>query len=115
MVGLLALAMILFFGVMVIGIVGGLLKLIFWLVFLPFRLVFKLLALPFIALGLLLKVLVGVVLLPLFLGLGVVAVVGVGLIAVLGLLVPILPLVLAGLVVWALVKLVSRPAAVTRA
>jgi hypothetical protein len=115
MLGLLALGTILLFGLMAIGIVGGLLKLVFWLVFLPFRLAIKLLALPFIALGLLLKLAVGVFLLPLFLVLGVVALVGVGLVAVLGLLVPILPLVLAGLVVWALVKLVSRPAAATRA
>jgi hypothetical protein len=112
---LLALGTLILFGLLVVGVVGGVLKLVFWLLFLPFRLALKLLALPFLALGLLLKVLFGLLLLPLFLVLGVVAIVGFGLVAVLGLLVPILPLVVAGLVVWGLVKLFSRPAAVTRA
>jgi hypothetical protein len=84
-------------------------------IFLPFRLALKLLALPFLAFGLLLKLIFGVLLLPLFLVLGVLAIVGFGLVALLGLLLPILPLVVAGLVVWGLVKLFSRPAAPTRA
>ena len=112
---LLALGTLLLFGFLVIGLVGGLLKLVFWVLFLPFRLALKLLALPFLAIGLLLKLLVGVLLLPLFLVLGVLALVGFGIVAVIGLLVPVLPLVVAGLVVWGLVKLFSRPAAVTRA
>ena len=112
---LLALGTLLLFGLLVIGLVGGLLKLVFWLLFLPFRLALKLLALPFMALGLLLKLVFGVLLLPLFLVLGVVALVGFGLVALLGLLVPILPLIIAGLVVWGLVKAFSRPAAASRA
>ena len=112
---MLALGMLLLFGLLVVGLVGGLLKLVFWVLFLPFRLALKLLALPLLALGLLLKVLFGVLLLPLFLVLGVLALVGFGLVALLGLLVPILPLIVAGLVVWGLVKIFSRPAAVTRA
>jgi hypothetical protein len=56
-----------------------------------------------------------VLLLPLFLVLGVVAIAGVGIVAVLGLLMPLLPLIVAGLVVWGLVKFFSRPAAATRA
>jgi hypothetical protein len=112
---LLALATILLFGLLVIGIVGGLLKMVFWLLFLPFRLALKLLTLPFLALGLLLKLVFGVLLLPLFLVLGLLALAGLGLVAVLGLLAPLLPLILAGLVVWGLVKLFSRPAAATRA
>jgi hypothetical protein len=112
---LLALGTLLLFGLLVVGLVGGLLKLAFWVLFLPFRLALKLLALPFLALGLLLKLLFGVLLLPLFLVLGAVAIVGFGLVAVLGLLVPLLPLIVAGLVVWGLVKLLSRPAAATRA
>ncbi len=112
---LLALGTLLLFGLLVIGLVGGLLKLVFWLLFLPFRLALKLLALPFMALGLLLKLAFGVLLLPLFLVLGVVALVGFGLVALLGLLVPILPLIIAGLVVWGLVKAFSRPAAASRA
>ena len=112
---MLALGMLLLFGLLVVGLVGGLLKLVFWVLFLPFGLALKLLALPFLAIGLLLKVLFGVLLLPLFLVLGVLALVGFGLVALLGLLVPILPLIVAGLVVWGLVKIFSRPAAVTRA
>lgn len=112
---LLALATLLLFGLLIVGVVAGLLKLVFWLVFLPFRLALKLLALPFIALGLLLKVIFGVLLLPVFLVLGCVVLAGAGLVALLGLLAPLLPLVLAGLVVWGLVKLFSRPAAATRA
>jgi hypothetical protein len=112
---LLALGMLLLFGLLVVGLVGGLLKLVFWVLFLPFRLALKLLALPFLALGLLLKVLFGVLLLPLFLVFGVLAIAGAGLVAVIGLLVPVLPLILAGLVVWGLVKFFSRPAAATRA
>jgi nitrate reductase NapE component len=115
MLELLALGTLLLFGLLVVGLVGGLLKLVFWLLFLPFRLALKLLALPFLALGLLLKLVFGVLLLPLFLVLGVVAVVGFGLVALLGLLLPVLPLIIAGLVVWGLVKFFSRPAAVTRA
>ena len=75
---LLALGTLLLFGFLVIGLVGGLLKLVFWVLFLPFRLALKLLALPSLAIGLLLKLLVGVLLLPLFLVLGVLALVGFG-------------------------------------
>ncbi|MFO7694605.1 MAG: hypothetical protein R6V57_16080 [Vicinamibacterales bacterium] len=112
---LLALGMLLFVGLLVVGLVGGLLKLVFWLLFLPFRVALKLLALPFLALGLLLKLVVGVLLLPLFLVLGVIALAGFGVMALLGLLVPLLPLIVAALVVWGLAKAFSRPAAATRA
>jgi hypothetical protein len=88
---------------------------VFWLVFLPLRVAGKLIALPFIALGLFFKVLFGVMLLPLLLVFGVIALVGFGLVAVVGLLVPLLPLLAAGLLVWALVKLFSRPAVMPRA
>jgi hypothetical protein len=111
----LALGTLLLFGLLVVGLVGGVLKLVFWLLFLPFRLALKLLALPFLALGLLLKLLFGVLLLPLFLVCGVLALAAFGIVAVVGLLVPVLPLIVAGLVVWGLVRLFSRPAAATRA
>ena len=104
MVELLALGTILLFGLLVIGLVGGVLKLIFWLVFLPLRLA-----------GGILKLLVGLLFLPILLIVGVVAFVGFGIVALLGLLLPILPLVLAGLLVWGLVKVFSRPAAASRA
>jgi hypothetical protein len=111
---LLALGTILLFGLLVLALVGAILKMLFWLVFLPLRLAGTLIALPFIALGFLFKILFGVLLLPIIAVVGIVALVGFGLVAVLGLLLPLLPLVLAGLVVWGLVKLFSRPAAVSR-
>jgi len=104
MVELLALGTLLLFGLLVVGIVGGLLKLAFWLIFLPFRLALTLL-----------KLVVGVLLLPLFLVLGVIALVGFGLVALLGVLVPLLPVIVAAAVVWGLVKAFSRPATATRA
>lgn len=104
MVELLALGTLFLFGLMMIGIVGGLLKLAFWLIFLPFRLALTLL-----------KLVVGVLLLPLFLVLGVIALVGFALVALLGVLVPLLPLIVAVAVVWGLAKAFSRPATVTRA
>jgi hypothetical protein len=87
---------------------------LFWLVFLPLRLAAKLIMLPVIALGFLFKIIFGVLLLPVVAVGGIVALLGFGLVAVLGILVPLLPVVLAGLVVWGLVKLFSRPAAVSR-
>ena len=111
---LLALGTILLFGLLVLGFVGAILKMVFWLVFLPLRLAGKLIALPFIAIGFLFKLVFGVLLLPVIAVGGIVALVGFGLVAVLGILLPILPLVLAGLVVWGLVKLFSRPAVVSR-
>lgn len=104
MIELLALGTLLLFGLLIVGIVGGLLKLAFWLLFLPFRLALTLL-----------KVVVGVLLLPLFLVLGVIALVGFGLVALLGVLVPLLPLMLAAALIWGLVKVFSRPPAATRA
>ena len=104
MVELLALGTLFLFGILIVGIVGGLLKLAFWILFLPFRLALTLL-----------KLVLGVLLLPLFLVLGVIALVGFGLVALLGVLVPLLPLILAAAVVWGIVKAFSRPAAATRA
>jgi hypothetical protein len=114
MLELLALGAFLLFGVLILGFVGAILKLVFWLVFLPLRLAAKLIALPFVLLGVFFKVLFGVMLLPIIAVVGTVALVGFGLVAVVGLLLPLLPLVLAGLLVWGLVKLFSRPAAVSR-
>jgi len=99
MIEALALGTMALFGLLVIGLVGGLLKLVFWVLLLPLRLV-----------GLFLKLLVGLLLLPVFLVVAVVGVLGFGLIALLGLLLPLLPIILLGLGVWAVVKLVSRPA-----
>jgi len=99
MIEALALGTMALFGLLVIGLVGGLLKLVFWVILLPLRLV-----------GLFLKLLVGLLLLPVVLVAVVVGALAFGLIAILGLLLPLLPIILLGLGVWAIVKLVSRPA-----
>jgi hypothetical protein len=89
----------------VLGFVFFLLKLVFWAVFFPIRLLFKLLWIPvglaFGALGMLI-------------GLPIILVVGGGVLvfgliaAVLALLLPLAPLVLFGLLLWAIFR--SRPA-----
>jgi len=99
MIEALALGTMALFGLLVIGLVGGLLKLVFWVILLPLRLV-----------GLFLKLLVGLLLLPVVLVAVVVGALGFGLIALLGLLLPLLPIILLGLGVRAIVKVVSRPA-----
>jgi len=114
MFGLLALGAFLLFGMMLLGLVGGILKLVFWLVFLPLRLLGKLIALPFLAIGFFFKLLFGVMFLPLLLVGGLIALVFVVLAALVGLIVPLMPLLIAGVVVWGLVKVFSRPAVVTR-
>jgi len=112
---LLAVGALVLFGVLILGLVGAVLKLVFWLVFLPLRLAAKLIVLPFIAVGFFFKLLFGVLLLPVILVGGLVALVGFGLAAIVGLLLPLLPLVLVGLAIWGFVKLVSRPAVAPRA
>jgi hypothetical protein len=112
MLELLALVMVVFGGILLLGVVVAVLKLAFWLILLPFRLLFGLLFLPFLVVGFLLKLLFGVLLLPV---LGVLAVVAIGGALVAGLLaivVPLLPVVLAGLAVFALAKYLNRPATV---
>ena len=116
MFGLLTLGAFVLFGVMLLGLVGGILKLVFWLLFLPLRLLGKLVALPFMAIGVFFKLMFGVMLLPLLAVGGVIALVFVVLTALVSLIVPLMPLLIAGVVVWGLVKVFSRPvAAVPRA
>lgn len=112
MFGLLALIGFLFFGMMLVGLVGGILKLAVSLLVLPFKLLGKLIALPFMAIGLFFKLLFGVMFLPVLVVGGVIAFVFVAISAIIGLLVPLMPLLIAGVVVWGAVKIFSRPAAV---
>lgn len=114
MFGLLALGAFLLFGMMLLGLIGGILKLVFWVLFLPLRLLGQLIALPFLAAGVFLKLLFGVMLLPLLLVGGLVVLVFGVLAALVGLLVPLMPLLIAGVVVWGLVKVFSRPAVMPR-
>ena len=79
-------------GVLVIGVVGAVIKL-----------VFKLILLPFLLLGFLLKLVLGLMLLPIIAAVGLVALAFVVIGGLFAVVVPLLPLVLAGLlVVWPL-------------
>lgn len=102
-VGLLALAVL---GA-ALAVIGLTIRALVWLVLLPLKIVFGLLILPFLLLKLLFGIAVGVVVLPVV---GVIAVVGavIGVVA-LGamLLVPLLPLLVVALLIWAAVKLFS--------
>lgn len=112
MFGLLMLGLFLFCGLLIVGMVGAVLKLVFWLVFLPIRIAMKLIALPFLAIGVFLKVIVGVLLLPVLAIGGVIGILGLGMVALMAVLLPLLPVALAGLAVWGLVRLLARPAVV---
>ncbi len=100
MFGLLALGLIVGSILLVVGVVGAVLKLAFWLVFLPLRLV-----------GVFLKVALGLLFLPILILGGLFAILGIGI----AILAPLLPFVLLGLIVWGVVKLASRPAVLPRA
>ncbi|MDO8835935.1 MAG: hypothetical protein Q7V01_10070 [Vicinamibacterales bacterium] len=97
----LALGVLLVGGLLVIGLIGTILKLLLKLIFLPFLL-----------LGFVLKLALGLLLLPVIAVAGVVGAVGLVVAGLFALVLPLLPIVLAGLVVVALVKWLSRPAAV---
>ena len=100
---LLALGVLLVGGLLVIGLIGSILKLVFKLIFLPFLL-----------LGFVLKLALGLLLLPVVAVAGVVGVSGLVLAGLFAVVLPLLPIVLAGVLVVALVKWLSRPAAVQR-
>jgi len=101
----------LFFVAAFVGLIGfavvALLKFVFWIVFLPVRLLFKLLTLPFLLIKWTFLGLFGLLLAPLALILVVV-----GLLSVVAALVaPLLPLLVLAFIVWALVRLFKgRPA-----
>jgi uncharacterized membrane protein len=63
------------------------------------------------AVGVFFKLLFGVMFLPLLFAGGLVVLVGLILTTVVGLLVPLMPLLIVGVVVWGLVKVFSRPGA----
>lgn len=93
-------------ALLVVASVGlVILKLIFWIVLLPFRLLFWLLLLPF----LLFKAVIGFLALVLVGPLVLLALVASAIAAALALLVPLLPLVALGLLIWLLVK-ATQPA-----
>lgn len=99
------------FAAAVVGLIGfavvGLVKFVFWVVFLPIRLVFKLLTLPFLLIKWTFMGLFGLLLAPVALILLVVGLFGV----LAALVAPLLPLLVLAFIVWALVRLFrGRPA-----
>lgn len=100
MLELLAFGALLAGGLLVIGVVGAVIKLAFFLVFLPFRL-----------LGFFLKLVLGIMLLPIVGVLGLLALVFVVVGGLLAVIVPLMPVVLAGLLIVALAKWLVRPRA----
>ena len=94
----------------VLGLIFFVLKLVMWTVFLPFRILSKLLWIPFGLVTGAIGLAAGAALLPILLLVGgVVALVGLGA-AVFALRIPAIPFVLLGLVVWAFMR--RQPAAV---
>jgi hypothetical protein len=91
-----------------VAIVLVMLKVLLWIVLLPFRLLFALLLLPLLALKAFLGVLALIVVGPFVLA---AALVG-GLLAAIAILAPLLPLALLALLVWVIVR-ASQPTAVT--
>ena len=92
----------------VVGVVFLVFKIVLFLVFLPFRLLFKLLWIPFGLIGGAFSLVAGAAIVPVLLTVGVaVAVIG-AIAALLALLVPAIPFILLGLMVWALMR--KRPA-----
>ena len=81
----------------VLGMIGLVLKLVFFVVFLPFRI-----------LGGVLKLTLGLLLLPVIAIAGVVGIVGLGVAAIFALLLPLIPVALAVLAVWGLARLLAR-------
>lgn len=99
------------FAVMaVVGILFLVFKIVLWAVFMPFRLLFKLLWLPVGLIGGAFSLAAGAAILPILLLVGVVVAVVGAIAALLALLVPAIPFLLLGLMIWAFMR--RRPTAV---
>jgi len=97
MVELLAIGAGLVFLTVVLGLIALVFKLVFFAITLPFRI-----------LGGILKLTLGLLLLPVLAIAGVVGALGLGVAAIFALLVPLLPVALAVFAVWGLAKFLSR-------
>ncbi|MCX6543257.1 MAG: hypothetical protein NTV05_02460 [Acidobacteria bacterium] len=84
---------------LVLGLIAAVFHVVFWLAFLPFRIV-----------GVVFRLAFGVLLLPILAIVGIVVLLGLGIAAIFAVLLPLVPVVLAVLVVWGLAKLLARPA-----
>jgi hypothetical protein len=107
---LMGLGVLLVCGLIVVGTIGVILKLAFWVVLFPLRLALKLIALPFLLVGVAIKLAFGLLLLPILGVVGLIAVVGLVIGGILAILVPLLPVLLVGLAIVAVVKSRAKPA-----
>ena len=92
-----------------LGAVFFFIRFVFSILFLPIRLVFGLLLFPLWIGRAMLKLLSAVLILPVLLVGGVIVGLGFALAAVVSAVIPLLPFVLLGLIVWGLVRAFSRP------
>lgn len=106
MFGLMALGGLIMTALLAVFVLGAVLFVI-KAVFLVLGLTFRLVLLP-------VKLVLGLVFLPILAVGGVLALGGLLVAGIVGVVVPLLPLLLVGLVIWALVKALTRPAAVVR-
>jgi hypothetical protein len=97
-------------GAAVLMLVALLLKLVFFAITLPFRLLFGLLVFPVWILKTLLRAIGLVVFAPLLAVLGVLVVGGIIIAGLMALVVPVLPFLLIGLIIWLVVRSSSRRA-----
>lgn len=107
MLELVALAGLLFAGLAVFAVLGMvffIVKLAFWVVFFPIRLIMKLLWLPFGLIAGAFSVAAGAALLPILLLVGIVIAVVGAIGALLALLIPAIPFLLLGLMIWAFMR-----------
>ena len=92
-----------------LGAVFFFIRFVFSILFLPFRLVFSLLLFPLWIARAAVKLLSAVLILPVLLIGGLVVGLGFALAAIVTAVIPLLPFVLLGLIVWGLVRAFSRP------
>ena len=88
------------------------LRMAFWMVLLPLRMLFGLLFVPFWIAKTVLKVAFGVLLLPLMLIVGGVLAVAAFLAALVAVVTPLVPLLILGLLIWVVARSFRRPAAI---
>lgn len=113
MLGFLALAGLLMGGfafMAVCGLIFLVLRVVFWAVFFPIRILMKLLWLPFALIGGVLSLAAGVTILPILLTIGLVVAAVAALAALVALLVPATPFVLLGLMIWVVMRRRPVPA-----
>ena len=92
-----------------LGAVFFFIRFVFSIVFLPFKLVFGLLLFPIWVARAVLKLLSAVLILPVLLVGGLIVGLGFALAALVTAVIPLVPFVLLGLIVWGLVRAFSRP------